>query len=80
MADELLTIKGIQTAFVITQNGKDLVMSARALGDTNVQRIMEMLGGGGHKNMAGTQLKDATIEEAKLKLKLAIKDYKQEGE
>ncbi len=80
VADELLTIKGIQTAFVITQSGKDLMMSARALGDTNVQRIMEMLGGGGHKNIAGTQLKDATVEEAKLKLKLAIKDYKQEGE
>lgn len=80
VADELLTIKGIQTTFVITQSGETLMISARALGDTNVQRIMEMLGGGGHKNIAGAQLKDVTIEEVKVKLKLAITDYKQEGE
>lgn len=80
VADELLTIKGIQTTFVITEGGEGLMISARALGDTNVQRIMEMLGGGGHKNIAGAQLKDCTIEDVKIKLKEAIQDYKQEGE
>lgn len=80
IADELLTIKGIQTTFVITVNGPDLQVSARALGDTNVQRIMEMLGGGGHKNIAGAQLKDTSVDEMKVKLREAIKNYKQEGE
>lgn len=80
IADELLTIKGIQTTFVITVNGPDLQVSARALGDMNVQRIMEMLGGGGHKNIAGAQLKDTTVEDMKVKLREAINDYKQEGE
>lgn len=80
VADEILTIKGIQTTFVITGNGPELMISARALGDMNVQRIMEILGGGGHKNIAGAQLKDTTIEEVKLKLKEAIEDYRQEGE
>lgn len=80
IADELLTIKGIQTTFVITVNGPDLQISARALGDMNVQRIMEILGGGGHKNIAGAQLKDTTVETVKQQLREAIKDYKQEGE
>lgn len=80
VADELLNIKGIQTAFVITVKNDELLISARALGDTNVQRIMELLGGGGHKNIAGAQLKDITIEEAKEKLKEAIEHYLEEGE
>lgn len=80
VADELLNIKGIQTAFVITVKNEELLISARALGDMNVQRIMEILGGGGHKNIAGAQLKDITIDEAKEKLKEAIEKYLEEGE
>lgn len=80
VADQLLNIKGIQTAFVITLIGTDTIISARALGEANVQRIMEILGGGGHKSIAGAQLPDTTIEEAKEKLKYAIADYIEEGE
>ncbi len=56
VADELLTIKGIKASFVagINENGKTVV-SARSLGDYNVQRIMEKFGGGGHLNTAGAQ-------------------------
>lgn len=80
VADELLNIKGIESSYVITVIQDDVLISARALGDTNVQRIMEILGGGGHKSIAGAQLRDATVEEAKQKLKYAIQEYTKEGE
>lgn len=80
VADELLNIKGIKASFVLTDVDGCLFISARALGDTNVQRIMELLGGGGHLGIAGAQLKDTTIENAQTKLKEAINLYFQEGE
>lgn len=80
VADELLNIKGIEAAFVISTMEDTLLISARALTDMNVQRIMEMLGGGGHKNSAGAQLKGVGIEEAKIQIKNAIENYFEEGE
>lgn len=80
VADELLNIKGIKASFVFTEVDSCIYISARALGDTNVQRIMELLGGGGHLGIAGAQLKNIGIEEAQVKLKEAIKLYFQEGE
>lgn len=80
VADELLNIKGIQASFVITQMEDELLISARALSDINVQRIMELLGGGGHATVAGAQFKDITVEEAKEKLREAIENYFEEGE
>lgn len=80
VADELLNIKGIKASFVLTDVDGCIFISARALGDTNVQRIMELLGGGGHLGIAGAQLKDTTIENAQTKLKEAINLYFQEGE
>lgn len=63
VADELLTIKGIEASFVAGQDmsGKTVV-SARSLGAINVQRIMEKFGGGGHLNTAGTKT-DLSPEE-----------------
>ena len=57
VADELLTIKGIEASFVAgqDQNG-ETVVSARSLGGINVQRIMEKFGGGGHLNTAGARV------------------------
>lgn len=57
VADELLTIKGIEASFVAgqDQNG-ETVVSARSLGTINVQRIMEHFGGGGHLNTAGARV------------------------
>lgn len=80
VADELLNIKGIQASFVLTKMEEDLLISARALSDINVQRIMELLGGGGHATVAGAQFKDITVEEAKVKLREAIENYFEEGE
>jgi c-di-AMP phosphodiesterase-like protein len=80
VADELLSIKGVASTFVFTMKDGDLLISARALGKMNMQRIMEILGGGGHQGMAGAQLKEVTVEEAKVKLKEAIEKYFEEGE
>lgn len=63
VADELLTIKGIKASFVAGQNENGrTVVSARSLGDVNVQRVMEKFGGGGHLNTAGAQV-DVPPEE-----------------
>ena len=80
VADELLNIKGIKASFVLSEVEDCIYISARALGDINVQRIMELLGGGGHLGIAGAQLKDVTIDMAKQKLKEAIALYFEEGE
>ena len=57
-ADELLSIKGVAASFVLFPTGNTVNISARSLGDINVQLIMETLGGGGHFTMAGAQLAD----------------------
>lgn len=63
VADELLTIKGIEASFVAgqDQNG-ETVVSARSLGSINVQRIMEKFGGGGHLNTAGCRVSQTPEE------------------
>ena len=80
VADELLNIKGIAVSFVLTVVTDSVYISARALGDNNVQRIMELLGGGGHLGIAGAQLKDTNMDEAKIYLRDAINKYLEEGE
>lgn len=57
VADSLLMVKGVRASFVIGTNEKNqTIVSARSLGDINVQVIMESLGGGGHLNAAAAQL------------------------
>ena len=46
-----------------------IYISARSIDEVNVQTIMEKLGGGGHMNVAGAQLRDVTLEEARCMLK-----------
>jgi c-di-AMP phosphodiesterase-like protein len=75
-ADELLNIRGITASFVIGQKSDGLVfISGRSLGDINVQIICEKLGGGGHLEVAGAQLTDSTIEDAKSKLEEALESF-----
>lgn len=63
-ADEMLNIKGIKASFVIGENEEGFtVISARSLGDINVQTIMEKLGGGGNLTKAGAQI-EIPVEEA----------------
>ncbi len=62
-ADELLNLLGIEVAFVLAKVDDMVFVSARSFGDVNVQEIMEQLGGGGHRTMAATQIKDKTMNE-----------------
>ncbi|MBP3952620.1 DHH family phosphoesterase [Bacillus suaedae] len=72
-ADTLLNMKDVVASFVISKRKDGIVsISARSLGDVNVQVIMEQLHGGGHLSNAATQLEDMTIIEAKEKLQETI--------
>ncbi|MDR1953749.1 MAG: DHH family phosphoesterase [Clostridiales Family XIII bacterium] len=73
-ADELLDIKGIRASFVIGETQDEVVVSARSLGDINVQVIMERFGGGGHLTMAAAQMTDMTPDEVIKKLKKYINE------
>jgi len=74
-ADELLTIGNITASFVLgTMEGK-ICISGRSIGDINVQVILEKLGGGGHITLAGAQLENKTLEEARQELIEKIEEY-----
>ena len=74
-ADELLTIRGVDASFVIYTKDDGIYMSARSLGEINVQVILEALGGGGNSTTAGGQVSGMTASEAKEKLLAAIESY-----
>ena len=74
-ADELLTISNITASFVIGNNGDNICISGRSIGDINVQIILEKMGGGGHITLAGAQLTGVTIDEAKTELMNRINEY-----
>ncbi len=78
-ADELLNIKGIAASFVLCKKDEGIRISGRSLGSINVQLILEKLGGGGHMTIAGAQLPELSMEEAKVKLYQAIEEYDQEA-
>lgn len=75
VADDLLGVIGITAAFALCKVEDFVVISARSLGDINVQLITEKLGGGGHMMVSGAQLKNTSIEEAKKQLTEAIEAY-----
>ena len=75
-ADELLNITGFQASFVLYPDDQHrVVISARSIGEANVQVILEALGGGGNAATAGAQLKDSTVAEALERLKKSIDNY-----
>ena len=74
-ADELLTLSGVQASFVFYPKDDGVYISARSLGEVNVQVIVEALGGGGNSTSAGGQLPDVTVEDVRRKLKEAIDKY-----
>ena len=74
-ADELLTLKGVQASFVLYKKDDGVYISARSLGDVNVQVIVEALGGGGNSTTAGGQVADTTVGEVKEKLLEKIDQY-----
>jgi c-di-AMP phosphodiesterase-like protein len=72
IANELLNINGVKASFVLTEHNHKVYVSARSMGDINVQLIMERLGGGGHLDTAGAQMENVSIYEAKGILKNLI--------
>ena len=79
-ANELLEIKGIKASIVLTEYHNTIYLSARSIDEVNVQVMMEQLGGGGHRSVAGAQLQGATIEEAKRRVKTVIDQMLQKGD
>ena len=80
VANELLNINGIKATFVLTEYNNQIYISARSIDEANVQIIMEKLGGGGHLSVAGTQLKNTTMEEAISLMKATLDKMVEEGE
>ena len=74
-SDELLTIKGVQASFVLYPKGEGVYISARSLGEVNVQVIVEELGGGGNSTTAGGMLDYPSAAAAKERLLAAIDEY-----
>ena len=74
-ADELLNIIGIDTSFVLYPDGERVIISARSMGDTNVQVILEKLGGGGNAAAAGGQISGKSLSQVATELTQAIDQY-----
>ena len=74
-ADELLTLSGVQASFVFYPKDGGVYISARSLGEVNVQVIVEALGGGGNSTSAGGQLPGVTVDQVRQKLQEAIDKY-----
>ena len=80
VANSLLDINGVKASFVLTKYKGKIYISARSIDEVNVQVMMERIGGGGHINMAGAQLKDTSVDEAKDIIRKQIDKMIEEGE
>lgn len=79
-ADDLLNMSGVDASFVITKRDDGRIgVSARSMGEINVQVIMEKMGGGGHLSSGATQIADSTVSEVKAQL-VAILNGEDEAE
>ncbi|MCD8035934.1 MAG: DHH family phosphoesterase [Clostridiales bacterium] len=78
-ADELLDVEGIKASFVLCDSDGTIFVSARSLGEINVQVILEKIGGGGHQTISGAQFKDKTVDEVKEIVKEAVRQYIEEA-
>lgn len=79
-SNELLNIVGIKASFVLTNYRGKVYVSSRSIDEIDVQGIMERLGGGGHQNVAGAQIEDASIEEVRRHIKEILDDMIDHGE
>ena len=74
-ADELLNISGITASFVLYPDGDKVIISARSIGEANVQMILEPLGGGGNTATAGAQIADSTVKDVLDRLVVSIDKF-----
>ncbi len=79
-ANELLNIVGVKASFVLTQYKGVIYISARSIDEVNVQVIMEKFGGGGHMTIAGAQLRDCSVQDAKELIKATVSKMVEEGD
>ncbi len=79
-ANDLLNINNIRASVVLTQYNGTIFVSARSIDDINVQVMMEYLGGGGHRNVAGAQLTGMTVEEARARIREVISQMLEKGD
>ncbi|WP_347559658.1 DHH family phosphoesterase [Clostridium sp. AM58-1XD] len=79
-ANELMDISGIKASIVMSLYNGVIYVSARSIDEVNVQVMMEQLGGGGHRTIAGAQLTGLTIEEAEEKIKDVIRSMIEKGD
>ena len=79
-ANELLNIVGIKASFVLTEYRGKIYVSSRSIDEINVQLIMERMGGGGHLNVAGAQLTECTLVQAKRMIQTTIDEMLEEGD
>ena len=78
-ANELLNIAGVKASFVLTQYNNEVYISARAIEEVNVQVMTEKMGGGGHMNIAGAQVKASPDEVEKMLKDIIDKEYQEES-
>ena len=71
----MLNISGIAASIVMYPDGDKVYVSARSMGDVNVQMILEPLGGGGNTATAGAQMANCTIKDALDQLVASIDKY-----
>ena len=75
-ADELLNISGVDASIVVAPCDEGYIsVSARSIGEVNVQCLMEKLGGGGNRSAAAAQIKDKSLPEAVNSVYAVIDDY-----
>ena len=68
-SDVLLTFNNVEASFSIAKLDDDVVgISARSLGNVDVEKVMLHFNGGGHKTDAATQIKGKSVEEIKKEL------------
>ena len=79
-ANELLNIRGIKASIVLTKVENTVFLSARSIDELNVQVLMEKLGGGGHRTVAGAQIEGKEIKDCINLVKNAIDEMIVEGE
>ena len=78
-ANELLNIAGVKASFVLTQYNDEVYISARAIDEINVQVMMEKMGGGGHMQIAGAQVKASPDEVERMLKEIIDQEYQEEN-
>lgn len=75
ISEDLLQFDKVEASFTIGYIDENIVgISARSIGNIDVEEIMYKLGGGGHKTDAATSIKDVTIADVKEQLLKVIKE------